>query len=92
LGVSFISPTLNWSAPDIADRVNRLARRMAQQALLDYMPGGNTALGAYRDKKHPAAVAETFASLVGRFEALPVYLPELNAYLLNYPTAKSDNV
>ena len=37
-------------------------------------------------------MAETFASLVGRFEALPVYLPELNEYLLEYPKAKSDNV
>lgn len=84
--------SINWSAPDVADRVNRLARQMALHALLEYMQGGNTALGAYRDKKHPAAVAETFASLIGQFEALPVYLPELNRYLLEYPNAKSDNV
>jgi hypothetical protein len=84
--------SINWSAPDVADRVNRLAQRLALQALTEYMKGGNTALGAYRDKKHPAAVAETFASLIGRFEALPVYLPELNEYLLEYPKAKSDNV
>ena len=56
------------------------------------MQGGNTALGAYRDKKHPAEVAETFGSLIRRFEALPVYLPELNDYLLDYPRAKSENV
>ena len=84
--------SINWSAPDVADRVNRLAQRLALQALTEYMQGGNTALGAYRDKKHPAAVAETFASLVGRFEALPVYLPELSEYLLEYPKAKSDNL
>jgi hypothetical protein len=84
--------SINWSAPDVAESVNRLAQRMALQALHDYMQGGNTALGAYRDKKHPAAVADTFASLVGRFEALPVYLPELNEYLLEYPKAKSDHV
>jgi hypothetical protein len=84
--------SINWSAPDVAGRVNRLAQRLALQALLQYMQGGNTALGAYRDKKHPAAVAETFASLIGELEALPVYLPELNEYLLEYPKAKSDNV
>jgi hypothetical protein len=84
--------SINWSAPDFVGRVNRLAQRLALQALMEYMQGGNTALGAYRDKKHPAAVAETFASLVGRFEALPVYLPELNEYLLEYPKAKSDSV
>lgn len=84
--------SINWSAPDVPDRVNRLAQKMALQALLDYMQGGNTALGAYRDKNHPAVVAETFASLISRWNALPVYLPELNEYLLEYPKAKSDNV
>ena len=65
---------------------------MALQALLNYMQGGNTALGVYRDKNHPAAVAETFASLIGRPKARPVYLPELNDYLLEYPKANSDNL
>ena len=84
--------SINWSAPDVTNKVNRLAQRLALQALLEYMQGGNTALGAYRDKNHPAAVAETFASLIGELEALPVYLPEFNAYLLEYPKAKSNNV
>ena len=84
--------SINWSAPDVADRVNRRARQLALQALEEYMQGGNNALGAYRDKSHPAAVAETFASLIGRLEALPVYLPELNEYLLDYPKAKSESV
>ena len=84
--------SIDWSAPDVADRANRLAQQMALQALLDYMQGGNKALGAYRDKNHPAAVAETFASLIGGWGALPVYLPALNDYLLDYPKAKSDNV
>ena len=84
--------SIDWSAPDVGDRVNQLARPMALQALLDYMHGGNTALGVYRDKSHPAAVAETFASLITRLSALPVYLPQLNEYLLQYPKAKSDNV
>ena len=84
--------SINWSAPDVADQVNRLARRLALQALLEYMRGGNAALGAYRDKKHPVALAETFASLIGPFKALPVYLPELNEYLLEYPRAKLDTL
>lgn len=84
--------SIDWSAPDVEDRVNRRAQQMALQALLDYTQGGNAALGAYRDKSHPAAVAETFTSLLGRWDALPVYLPELNTYLLEYPKAKSDNV
>jgi hypothetical protein len=84
--------SIDWSAPDVSNRVNHLARQMALQALLDYMNGGNTALGVYRDKNHPAAVAETFAALLTRLSALPEYLPELNEYLLEYPKAKSANV
>jgi hypothetical protein len=75
--------SVNWSAPDIADQANRLARQMALEALLQYEQGGNAALGTYRDKNHPAAVAETFESLLSRSKALPVYLPDLNNYLLH---------
>src|ERR1700747_246819 len=67
--------SIDWSAPDAVSRVNRLARQMALQALLNYMNGGNAALGVYRDKTHPAAVAETFAALLTRLSALPEYLP-----------------
>jgi hypothetical protein len=84
--------SIDWSAPDAADQVNRLAQEMALQALLDYQRGGNAALGAYRDKSHPAAVAETFASMADRIKGLPVYLPELREYLLNYPKADSGNI
>lgn len=83
---------VNWSAPDVADQVNRLGQQMALEALQKYIDGGNQALGTYRDKKHPAAVAETFASLLSRSKALPVYLPELDRYLLEYPAAPSDQI
>lgn len=83
---------VNWSAPDTADQVNRLGQRMALEALQQYIAGGNQALGTYRDKKHPTAVAETFASLLSRSKALPVYLPELDRYLLDYPGAPSSQI
>ena len=70
---------VNWSALDAADQANRLGQQMALEALQQYIHGGNEALGTYRDKKHPTAVAETFASLLSRSKALPVYLPELDA-------------
>jgi hypothetical protein len=84
--------SVNWSAPDANDQANRLAQKMALEALLNYEQGGNAALGTYRDKNHPAVVAETFASLLGRSKALPVYLPEMHEYLLNYPRAGSGNM
>jgi hypothetical protein len=84
--------SVEWSAPDAAEQANHVAQQMALQALLDYQQGGNAALGTYRDKKHPAAVAETFSSLLGRSQALPVYLPELRRYLLDYPNAESSAI
>src|ERR1700752_4028797 len=84
--------SVNWSAPDASDQANRLAQPMALQALLNYKQGGNAALGTYRDKNHPAVVAETFASLLSRSKALPAYLPELHQFLLNYPKADSGSI
>ena len=84
--------SVDWSAPDVADQVNRIAKKMALEAVLRYQQGGNTALGTYRDKHHPAVVADTFQSLLSRSKALPVYLPELYAYLLDYPKANAENI
>jgi hypothetical protein len=84
--------SVDWSAPDAAEQVNRLAKEMILEALLRYQQGGNAALGTYRDKNHPTAVAETFRSLLSRSKALPVYLPELDRYLLDYPNAQSENI
>ncbi|HTV58800.1 MAG TPA: hypothetical protein VMJ93_07995 [Verrucomicrobiae bacterium] len=83
---------VDWSAPDVAGQVNRIGQQMALEALRQYIQGGNQALGTYRDKKHPTAVAEAFASLLSRSKALPVYLPELDRYLLDYPSAPSTQI
>jgi hypothetical protein len=84
--------SVNWSAPDANDQANHLAQQLVLQALQSYQHGGNAALGTFRDKNHPAVVAETFASLVNRSKALPVYIPELREYLLDYPKADSSNI
>jgi hypothetical protein len=84
--------SVDWSAPDAAEQANRLAQKMALQALLGYIKGGNLALGVYRDKNRPAEVAETFKSLLSRSHALPEYLPEFDRYLLDYPNVKLPNV
>jgi len=84
--------SVNWAAPDTADQANKLAQQLAFEALQRYMQGGNAALGTYRDKNHPAAVGETFRSLVSRSKSLPVYLPDLDRYLLDYPNVALSNV
>ncbi|HEY1468191.1 MAG TPA: hypothetical protein VGF61_04060 [Candidatus Acidoferrum sp.] len=84
--------SVNWSAPDVADQVNRLGQKMALEALERYIKGGNAALGTYRDKQHPTVVADTFQTLLSRSMGLPVYLPLLDRYLLDYPKANSDGI
>ena len=83
---------INWSAPDAHEQANRLTKTLILEALKKYGQGGNAELGVYRDKNNPAAVEQAFQSLVSRAKGLPVYLPELQTYLLNYPKAKSDHI
>ena len=84
--------SVNWNAQDASSQVNQLAQKMALEALSKYIQGGNSALGTYRDKNHPTAVGETFQSLLSRSKALPVYLPELDHYLLDYPNVPSERI
>ena len=84
--------SVDWTAHDSSAQANRLAQQMALQALLRYQQGGNIALGTYRDKSHPTAVAETFSSLLAQMKALPIYLPDLHRYLLEYPNAASNEI
>jgi len=83
--------SVDWSSPNAAEMANHTAQQIALRALQEYMRGGNEALGTYRDKKHPTEVADTFRALLNRSKALPVYLPELDRYLLDYPNAKVEN-
>jgi hypothetical protein len=84
--------SVDWTAADSSAQANRLAQQMALEALLRYQQGGNIALGTYRDKSHPTAVAETFTSLLAQMKALPRYLPDLHRYLLDYPNAASNEI
>lgn len=79
---------VNWSRPDAAEQANALARPMVLQLLQAYQKGGNKALGEYRDKEHPARIADQFETMIGRASALPDMLPGLRRYLLEYPSAK----
>ncbi len=79
---------VNWSRPDAAEQANALARPMVLQLLQAYQKGGNKALGEYRDKEHPARIADQFETMIGRASALPDVGPGLRRYLLEYPSAK----
>ena len=83
--IDALRKSVDWSAPDVATRVNSLLQTMALEALLAYQRGGNAALGTYRDLNAPAEIGKQFVTLVQRFKNLPVYLPDLHRFLLEYP-------
>jgi hypothetical protein len=89
-GIQLFRDGVDWSRPDAADQASALARQGVLQLLQAYRRGGNEALGEYRDKQHPARVADQFQTMIGRASALPDVLPELRRYLLDYPNAPLD--
>ena len=86
-GIHLFRDGVNWSRPDAADQANTLARQGVLQLVQAYRLGGNEALGEYRDKQHPARIADQFQTMIGRASTLPDVLPEVRRYLLEYPNA-----
>ncbi len=80
--------SIDWSHPDAATQVNNRVRTMALDILRRYQEDGNRVLGSYRDTDSPFDVNAQLQSLLGRSQVLPVYLPELNRYLLDYPNTR----
>jgi hypothetical protein len=83
---------LDWSGPNVATEVNGRVRRMALDVLRRYQQEGNSVLGTYHDTDRPFDVDAQLRSLLARSEVLPVYLPQLSRYLLDYPNATLVNV
>jgi len=82
---------VDWSAPDVANQVNRLAQKMALEELIRYQKEGDSALGTYYDKEQPLRIADEFESLLSESAALTDYLPDLENYLIGYPKTRLPN-
>jgi hypothetical protein len=87
-----LQKAVNWSALDVAEQVNERVRKMALELLVRYQEGGNSALEIYEDKSRAFDMDAAFRSLLSESEVLPVYLPELKRYLLQYPAPMPPNV
>ena len=87
-----LQKAVDWSAPDVAEQVNKRFRKMALELLSRYQKRGNGALEIYHDKSRAFNMDAAFQSLLSRSEVLPIYLPELKRYLLEYPVAMLPNV
>lgn len=83
---------LDWSAPNPSRELNERLREMALNLVRRYQQDGNKVLGAYRDSDPPFDVEAQIKSLLARSNALPLYLPELNRVLLDYPNFAPANL
>jgi hypothetical protein len=82
---------VDFSRPDAVDQANAVGRSLIVRMVHSYQHGGDDALGAYRDKQHPARIADQFRTMMGRASVLPDIIPELRRYLLDYPNAALPN-
>jgi hypothetical protein len=80
---------VDWTKPlpQATAQAETLFRAMAFEYVNRYRKAGNSALAAYRDSGRPTFVAEEFKTMVDQMPLLTDYLPQLKAYLLEYPKA-----
>src|SRR5579864_3835119 len=90
--IEALQSSIDWSAPDVSEQVNRHLQKTALQRLLEYQQQGNQTLGVYNDKHDPTEVPQQFAYMLSYSKALPENLPDFYQYLLDYPRAKPSNV
>jgi hypothetical protein len=90
--IEALQSSVDWSASDVSDQVNRRLQKTALDRLLEYQHQGNDALGVYNDKHDPTEVSQQFAYMLSYSKALPKNLPDFYQYLLDYPKARPANV
>jgi len=62
---------INWSEPDVRNRVSALARQTAFDYVQAYRRGGNAALAVYADAERPTFVAKEFDEMARHASICP---------------------
>jgi len=83
---------VDWSSPNAAQQAHEVAREMLLELVRAYQAIGNAALGDYDDAGTPLSVAEQFHALLTSGHLLPLPVPELMAYLDEYPRSRPSGV
>ena len=86
-----IRESVDWSKPDAAAAVERLAKQLMLEYSRGYAEAGNDRLAVYRDSSRPTFVASEFKSMIDRLPELSEHLPDLKAYLLGFPKVTIPN-
>jgi hypothetical protein len=80
--------TIDWSAPNAKDNVNRFLQQQTVKRLTLYQQEGNQSLDlVYNDKEKPTNVSEQFKYLLSYNRVMPGGLRGFYNYLISYPHA-----
>ena len=89
-GLEKLRSTIDWNAPDYAEKVNEFARQSVVDYVAAYQQRGDDALITFDDSGKPVSMKEQWRGIVANSPYFHVYAPELEAYLKSYPTAKPE--
>jgi len=84
-GIEALRSSVDWSAPDVVERVNAFARKAALDYVTAYQSRGDPALVTYNDRSKPVSLLQQWRGIVGNAAHFQEYAPELKAYLEQYP-------
>lgn len=84
-GIEALRSSVDWSAPDVVERVNAFVRKAALDYVIAYQSRGDAALVTYNDRSKPVSLLQQWRGIVGNAAHFQEYAPELKAYLEQYP-------
>lgn len=79
---------VDWSSQSAALQANAIAREMILELVDAYQANGDAALGYYDDGGEPLSATEQFRALLTSGNQRPIPVPELMAYLTEYPHSR----
>ena len=79
--------SIDWGAPDYAERTNAFARKAAVDYITAYQARGDAALVTYNDRAKPVSLQEQWLGILANSPMLQEHSPELKTYLERYPKA-----
>ncbi|HEX2442811.1 MAG TPA: hypothetical protein VHJ77_02615 [Vicinamibacterales bacterium] len=84
-GIQTLQKSIDWSAPDAADRVNAFVRKAAVDYVAAYQSQGDAGLVTYNDRSQPVSLQQQWRDIIGGAAYFHQYEPALKAYLEQYP-------
>ena len=83
---------IDWNAPDYHEQATLLMKQMLLDYVTRYLQEGDIALGQYDDQDEPLHIADAFHGVLENSTYLKEYVPELLAYLEQFPKGKLPHV